>query len=210
MTISQATKFLEDAFDALNQEYFESTLSRPIITIQTDPKAYGRYTPSQWRDTRKGKGFDEINLGAETLDRPIANVVATLIHEMVHQYCELNGIQDTSRGNTYHNSRFKAEAEKRGLIIDYNEKIGYSITTPSPALKSFCTAQHWRNKLTLVRSGGLGGKEPAPKKPSSTRKYTCPCCGASVRATKEVHILCTDCDQEMVTDTTPDTERKAS
>lgn len=193
MTISQATKFLEDAYDALNKEYFENALSRPIITIQTDPKAYGRYTPAQWRDVRKNKGFDEINLGAETLDRPIANTVATLVHEMVHQYCALHHIQDTSRGNTYHNKRFKEEAEKRGLIIDYDAKIGFSITQPAPALKSFCTAQHWRNKLTIVRSGGLGGKEPAPKKPSSTRKYTCPSCGLSIRATKEVDIICAAC-----------------
>lgn len=198
MTISQATKFLEDAFDALNKEYFESTLTRPIITIQTSPKAYGHFTSSEvWKDGQRKKSFHEINISAEALDRPIANTIATLIHEMVHYWCNENSIQDTSRGGTYHNRRFKEEAERRGLIIDYDPKIGWSITQPSKALRSFCTAQHWRNKLTIARTGTFGGKDPAPKKPSSTRKYVCPCCGLSVRATRDVDIICADCNEHL-------------
>lgn len=204
MTVSQATAFLESAFSALNKEYFEDALPPPIITIQTSPKAYGHFTVSEvWADRQRKTTAHEINLSAEALDRPIASTIATLLHDMVHYWCHLNGVQDTSRGNTYHNKRFKEEAEKRGLCIDYDPKIGWSVTQPSPALKSFCTAQHWRNKLTIVRSGGMGGKEPKPKpkKPSSTRKYVCPCCGQSVRATKVVNIICADCAVDMVTET---------
>lgn len=202
MTISQAVAFLESAFSALNKEYFENALPMPIITIQTSPKAYGHFTVNEvWTDRQKKTQAHEINLGAETLDRPIANTIATLLHEMVHYYCHLNGIQDTSRGNTYHNKRFKEEAEKRGLLIDYDPKIGWSITQPAPMLKTFCTNQHWRNKLTIVRAGGIGGKEPKPKKPSSTRKYVCPCCGQSIRATKEVNIICADCMKVMLSET---------
>ena len=80
------------------------------------------------------------------------------IKRILH-YCQLNGIQDTSRGNTYHNKRFKEEAEKRGLLIDYDPKIGHSITQPAPALKSFCTAQRWRNKLTIARTLDLPGAD---------------------------------------------------
>ena len=199
MTISQATKFLEDAFEALNKEYFESTLPRPIITIQSSPKAYGHFTTKEvWTDAQRKRSYYEINIGAERLNRPISSTVATLVHEMVHYYCQINNIQDTSRGNTYHNKRFKEEAEKRGLLIDYDPKIGYSITQPAPVLKTFCTAQHWRNKLTISRAGAFGDdKEPKAKKPSSTRKYACPCCGQSIRATKEVNIMCMDCLKQM-------------
>ena len=35
-------------------------------------------------------------------------------------------------------------------------------------------------------------------KSSSTRKYVCPCCHTSVRATKQVNIMCADCDEYMV------------
>lgn len=46
-------------------------------------------------------------------------------------------------------------------------------------------------------AGGTGTAGTAPK-PSTVRKYQCPCCGNSVRATKEVHIACLDCGVPMV------------
>lgn len=198
MTISQATAFLESAFSSLNKHYFENALSMPIITIQTSPKAYGHFTVNEvWFDRQRKVAAHEINISAEALNRPIANTIATLVHEMVHYYCHVNDIQDTSRGGTYHNKEFKEYAEKCGLIISYDAKIGWSITEPSAELKAFCTAQKWRNKLTICRTGDMGGAEPKPKKPSSTRKYCCPCCGNSVRATKEIRISCIECSQEM-------------
>lgn len=48
---------------------------------------------------------------------------------------------------------------------------------------------------------GIGGKDGTeggielPKKPKcSTRKYQCPCCGNSFRATKDINVLCLDCN----------------
>ena len=32
---------------------------------------------------------------------------------------------------------------------------------------------------------------------SSTRKYTCPRCGLSVRATRAVRVKCVECDEEL-------------
>lgn len=134
MKISEEVFFLEEAFDVLNQRYFESTLSRPAITIQSSPRAHGHFTPyDAWDDS--GLKLKEINLGAESLHRPVANVIATLMHEMVHYYCHTQGIKDTSRGNTYHNKRFKEEAEKRGLMISSAPHIGYSVTQPAPELE---------------------------------------------------------------------------
>ena len=129
--------YLNKIFDLLNAEYFESTLSRPTITIQSTPRAYGHFTLNDdtWVSTIGGS--HEINIGAGTLARPIEEVAATLLHEMVHYYNYENGIQDCSRGNTYHNKRFKQEAESRGLIITHNEKYGWSHTAPSEELLDF-------------------------------------------------------------------------
>ena len=191
---------LESLFSTFNKAFFEGKLEKPVITVSPDSTkgAYGWCTGwKAWQNGTENGGFYEINLCAEYLNRPFEETCSTLIHEMVHYYCQLNGIQDTSRGNTYHNKRFKEEAEKRGLLIDYDPKIGHSITQPAPALKSFCTAQRWRNKLTIARTLDLPDDTPRQKKPSSTRKYACPCCGQSVRATKEVRILCMECAQQM-------------
>lgn len=201
--------YLNKVFDLLNKEYFESALSRPTITIQSTPKAYGHFSLSDNTWVSKLGGTHEINIGAGTLARPIENVVATLLHEMVHYYNYINGIQDCSRGNTYHNKKFKQEAEKRGLLIKHSDKYGWSHTEPSDDLLEFVLDNDLtdilinRNENFGFAIGGTGTHNGGtatitPPKPSSTRKYICPCCGTSVRATRVVKIKCMECDEQMV------------
>lgn len=86
--------YLNKVFDLLNNEFFEGALSRPTITIQSTPKAYGHFTLSKDTWVSKLGETHEINIGAGTLSRPIENVCATLLHEMVHYFNYENGIQD--------------------------------------------------------------------------------------------------------------------
>ncbi len=129
--------YLNKVFDLLNAEFFENALSRPTITIQSTPRAYGHFSLREDTWVSKLGGTHEINIGAGTLARPIEEVAATLLHEMVHYYNYENGIQDCSRGNTYHNRRFKAAAEAHGLIVEHSDKYGWSHTSPSDELLDF-------------------------------------------------------------------------
>ena len=200
--------YLNKIFDLLNETYFESTLSRPTITIQSTPKAYGHFSLREDTWVSKLGGTHEINIGAGTLSRDIECVVATLLHEMVHYYNHINGVQDCSRGNTYHNKRFKAAAEQRGLCVEHSDKYGWSHTSPSDELLQFCLDNDLgdilinRNEFSGVRVPGTGTHSgtgiAVPPKKSSTRKYLCPCCGNSVRATKVVNIGCLDCGVKMI------------
>ena len=207
---NRAAGYLNKIFDLLNEAYFESTLSRPTITIQSTPKAYGHFSLREDTWISKLGGTHEINIGAGTLSRNIESVVATLLHEMVHYYNYVNGIQDCSRGNTYHNKRFKQAAEQRGLTVEHSEKYGWSHTSPTEELLDFVINNGLtdilinRNEQGYFRVGGgtgthNGGVEITGKPPrtSSTRKYICPCCGMSVRATRTVRIACIDCDEQM-------------
>lgn len=208
---SRTAGYLEKMFRALNAEYFGGELEEPIITIQSTPGAYGHVTVAKtWR--RKEDWRHELNIGAGTLERPIENVAATLLHEMVHLYNLARGVQDCSRGGSYHNKKFKEEAEKRGLIIEHHPSYGWTITTPSDELMEFILDQGW-SEISMNRGGGwkpaggsgakagngntTGGAAYTPKK-SSTRKLQCPCCRNSVRATKAVRIMCMDCNEQMM------------
>ena len=194
--LSEDLKFLEHAYDVLNKKYFEGSLTRPVITIQKTAGAYGHFTPwNSW--TAKSKEYPEINLGAQTLNRDLVETLATLLHEMVHQYCYDKKIKDTSSNGRYHNKRFKAEAEVRGLIIERAPGIGWSKTTPQESFKEF-VAKTFKDKISCNRKGDRGGGGVAGKASSSTRKYVCPKCSMSVRATKYVRIACMDCDKQMV------------
>ena len=201
MALSPKLKAFEDAFDVLNSQYFESALSKPVITMSPTPGAFGHFTPwKSWKDA-EGEHY-EINLGAATLDRPLPEMIGTLLHEMVHQYCEENHIKDTSRGNTYHNKEFKRECEKRQLIVKHDKRVGWGVTEPSPGLVDFVNSGRFEKcKQELHRLGESMTKDPSDKKKSSsTRKYVCPGCGMSVRATREVNIGCLDCDMQMETE----------
>lgn len=204
---SRTAGYLEKIFRALNAHYFDGEIEEPIITIQSTPRAYGHVTVSKtWSKGTQGEQRHELNIGAGTLNRPIENVVSTLLHECVHLYNLQNGVQDCSRGGTYHNKRFKVTAEARDLKISYDPRIGWSITEPTDALMEFILSQGWseimmnRTEGFYVRGGGntSGGVTvpPAPTK-SNVRKYQCPRCRCSVRATKEVHIACLDCSLPM-------------
>ncbi len=205
--------YLEKIFNLLNEHYFNNEIKKPVITIQSTPRAYGHVTVNDaW--TVDGESKKELNIGAGTLNRNIENVVATLLHEMVHLWNEQNGIQDTSRGYTYHNNKFKEKAEKCDLEIEKHEMYGWTITKPTDKLVELCIL--WdlcEIRITRIElfgldfSGGFGntaGKDKGTpstdkqKKKSSTRKYQCPKCGISCRATKEINLICGDCETALI------------
>lgn len=206
---SRTAGYLEKIFRALNAKYFGGQLEEPIITIQSTPRAYGHVTVAKaWHKGSTTR--HELNIGAGTLDRPIENVVATMLHECVHLWNMQQGIQDTSRGGAYHNKKFRDAATARDLQISYDKRIGWSITQPTDALCEFILDQGWTdiqmNRIECsftprgAGSGNMAGgeAETAPTTNSHHRKYVCPCCGNSVRATKKVRIMCMDCGRQMV------------
>ena len=200
--------YLNKIFDLLNVEFFENELSRPTITIQSTPRAYGHFSLREDTWVSKLGGTHEINIRAGTLSRPIEEVVSTLLHEMVHYYNYERGIQDCSRGNTYHNRKFREEAERHGLIVEHSDKYGWSHTSPSDLLLDFVLENDLsdilinRNEFSGFQMGGTGTHSGTPITPtakkSSSRKYICPCCGTSIRATKKVNIGCLDCGVPMI------------
>lgn len=194
--LSTTQKFLEHAFEVLNTYYFQGELPRTVITIQSSPKTNGYITLDKlW--TVEGERFREINISAENMKRPPENVLATLLHEMVHLYCMENGIEDTSKNGRYHNKLFKKEMESRDLKAEYVTYYGYTKTSPTDAF--LVTLKQYDLLLPLDKFRATIpklGNNTRPK--SSTRKYVCMQCGISVRATKEVHIACMDCKLQMV------------
>lgn len=202
---NRVSGYLNKLFDRINDTLFESVLSRPIITIQNTPNAYGHITVNKvWKS---GDAYrHELNIGAGTINRPIEETVATLIHEMVHLWCIAKGIKDTSRGYTYHNKNFKDEAEKRWLIIDHDKSYGWTITRPSDKLLEWCLEEQLEEIRIGYRAYGFfddddtekpkgNGDKPKTKgkAKSSTRKYVCPNCGISTRATKTISLICGEC-----------------
>ena len=210
---SRTAGYLEKIFRVINADSFDGQIEEPIITIQSTKGAYGHVTVGKaWK--KKDEYRHELNICADWLSRPIENVIATMIHEMVHLYNMQNGVQDCSRGGSYHNRKFKEEAEKHMLSITKNEKYGWTITSPTDELLEYIMEKGWddikmeRGLLYGIQAPGgakgtngtnnTGATETAPKpKGSNSRKHTCPCCGAIARTTKDIKLICGACMEAM-------------
>ena len=205
---------LEKLFRMLSTDFFDGQLEQPIITIQSTPRAYGHYSVAPIWTVNGQELKHEINIGAGTLDREIEYTVATLLHEMVHMYNDtVLNVQDISRGGTYHNKQFKATAESVGLIVTKSEKYGFAHTAPSDDLLEWIVDHiDSINEIKINRAepsgvrivggnntGNSSGVQTIGGNTNShSRKYRCPCCGNSVRATKAVNVLCGDCMERMI------------
>ena len=193
MKMSETVQALENIFDKLNAIYFEGKLPKPVITVQTTPRAYGHCSTKKiWKN--ETEGMYEINLGAEYISRPKEQTCCTLLHEMVHLYCTENGIADTCQHGRYHNKAFKAECEARDLAVEYDRANGHAHTTPTDAFKAKLTEAGI--DLT-VRFARILPKTKAKADREKAHKYVCPICGQEVRTTAELSLICGVCEVPM-------------
>lgn len=205
--MSRAVGQLEKMYNTLNTDFWNGELEVPIITVQSKPGTYGHCTTAKvWR--RKDSNTFELNIAAEVLDWKIEEIIDTILHEMVHLYCRTHDIKEVSRGGKYHNGKFKELAEKVGLKCIKCGQYGWNTTAEdNDKLIEYALSKDW-SEIMIGRGGislnigGFGtpsnsGVTPGQKAPSSTRKYICPKCKMSVRATRTVNILCGDCMEKM-------------
>lgn len=187
---------LHRAFDLLNEKYYNGELPQVVIAVQAKGKtnAYGWFTPAKvWETETESK--HEITITAEFLNRDYIEIMRTLHHEMIHLYCHVNDIKDTSRGGTYHNKNFKAESEARGFYYEENspdKKYGWSFSSLRPdTIEEIEEMDIDRTAFTLARKDFAAEKKG--KKKSNIVKWTCEC-GTIIRSSKpEINVICGDC-----------------
>lgn len=193
-TMAELSASMMAAFNALNEHYYKGELEKPVITFKEGKRkqAYG------WIETRKqwvqGKNERyEINLSVDFLgERSVECTISTLMHEMAHLYNLQNNIKDTSRAGVYHNKKFKETAEAHGLIIDFNEHIGWSITKLTDEAKSWIAGNINIKDIKIYKR--TAERVPGATKPKqSMKKLVCPCCGAIARVTSDIQLICGEC-----------------
>lgn len=197
----EVIKFCGMLYDFINENYFKNELVKPVITVLPDErdKAAGWFIAREvWKENGADKGETEINISANFLNRPPINIAETLLHQMCHQYAYANTVQECSRNGKYHNRIFKRIAETHGLTVQKVPASGYAQTELTEGSKKAI------EKFLVDTGVSFIYRELTPKgakiKSSSTRKYVCPSCDLSVRATKKVNIICADCNQFMQED----------
>ena len=213
INISEIVAKTEAMFDLCNQHFYNSELIRPAITVSPDGGrgAYGWCSVYEiWQGN--GEAYREINICVEYINRPIAEVASTMLHEMAHLYNLTHGIKDVSNNGYYHNKKFKEPAEAHGLHTDHHKTYGWTATTMAKETADWLAQQPdmidiAASRRTTFQIKAKGGSDDEDGNETTTTikggrqtsknrsiKYVCPKCGAIIRATWQVNVVCGDCD----------------
>lgn len=221
----ETVAYLGKLYDYLNEKIFRNELTKPVVTIQLDVKnkVNGWMTTEKvWKrkdevcancatceDTdcpRDGLLHEncreiverenyELNITAQGLNRPVKEIAETLLHELCHQYAIVHNLRDCSRFGKYHNKLYRQIAESHGLICKYDSKTGFSETILTKETEKLIAEFIKENGENLIYR--LPVMKGQVVKSCNVRKYVCPICGNSCRATKEINIMCLDCNSPM-------------
>ena len=120
-------------------------------------------------------------------------IVQGLLHNIVHIVCNINNVQCTSRYGRYHNKKFKDPAEMLGIKVCNNSEYGWSdVILDKQSLEIAKTITNFLIKYSSKDKSENYSNTPKHGK-TSTRKYVCPNCGKSFRATKDINVICAEC-----------------
>lgn len=197
----QQYKTLDDAFSFFNYKLFEGQLPECMITLQrtTSKRTLGYYFPKRFENRDAHEKVDEIALNPDRFaGRNDTEILSTLVHEMVHLWCEIHG---SASRDGYHNRAWGEKMEDVGLMPSNTGKPG--------GKKTGQQMTHWVIEdgpfsvtcAQFVENGSIAyGSFPIlkPKKPNSKLKYVCSGgCKQNCWAKPGVSLLCGLCGQVM-------------
>lgn len=191
---------LQQAFDHFNKTLFDGTLPNALITLQRRKKTFGYFAGARFA-REDGRKADEIALNPASFhERSVNEILATLVHDMVHLWQHHCGTPGRGR---YHNREWAAQMKAIGLqpTIDgaedgkeTGESVGHLIVPGGPfetALNRLLAkdfALVWK-ELPAAAADGKGEAEPAPKSGKRVR-YACPQCDLKAWARHDARLVC--------------------
>ncbi len=117
-------EYLEERFDSFNASCFEGALPRIPIKLSRARSFVGRlqYKPIRnWRGKVVG-GEDFVIRISTKFDLPEAETEDTLIHEMIHYWIVLNGLQDSSTHGRIFRAKMKEINELHGRHLTISHR----------------------------------------------------------------------------------------
>lgn len=164
------------------EEEFGLGVDVPAIGLDELPRSrLGHY-----RYGRNAFGLaDEIALNVRHADRPLSDVLATLLHEMLHQWQAKHGAPGK---RNYHNREFRLEARTYGLVVDEH---GHSAVVEGPFTRLLA-----RRGVQVADSARCAAPAEAAAEPArgKNKKYRCDC--TNVRCAVELRARCLRCGAE--------------
>jgi len=161
-------------------------LQIPLPAIRIEPIRVSKI--GTYREGRNGLGIaHEVTFNSRYLNRSLAEMLQTLLHELLHLWQFLYG--RPGRGN-YHNMAFRRKAALYGLQID---ERGHHIGV-LPGLFTQLLLEHRVEISTLHFADEPAFPKMRTKGDSKLKKWTCGC--TNVRCAVELIAKCGKCGQQ--------------
>ena len=135
----------------------------------------GFFQGEGWKEQGSNKWIATISLSPVFLHRPILEIVATIIHEVLHAHFHLLKIKDCSLGGR-HNKLFRDKAILIGLTCALTSKTrGWSGTSLGDKLTKIVT-DTWKPKAEAFKLFKvLSEKKPVQDKTNKKKGLRCNC-----------------------------------
>lgn len=198
---------LERLFQLLNDHFFDGKLEKPVIVtsargrhrrdcILTEERNWKQLVPGT---AGGGEQYFQLWICAEILSSTVEPVAHAMLAELVHLYCVMHGIKDSTRKGTYRTRKYKEVAETHGLIALQTPKNGFFETQLTTDAKDFISG------LIMIQLE-LSYEEPATtvsakKKTDKKLRYICPSCSTVILAFEPISVNCNRCHKAFQLDT---------
>ena len=191
--IAENIKYFQQIIDWINNEYFDNQVG--IIVV---PGHYS-FTKTPKVEIKNGRinTFVYVDFFFFFINKN--ECVKSLFHQVIMIYSELLPKPDyqsynfgiSSNRGMYLNYRYARLINYLGGTVKKHEKYGYRINELPKNLQEYLNTINFNNFNIYIPEENKASK-------SSTRKYICPCCGNSFRATKDLNVLCMDCNEQYI------------
>ncbi len=170
--------------DLFNIAFFrEESVPVPVISFErTKVTTLGHYVPG-----RNSLGLlENINVNTAHLNRPLWDILATLIHEMCHSWQKIYGKPSKS---WFHNKEFQTKMAEFGILIN-NKGRHIGVRDPFVFLlkKHGVVFNNTRDPDGIIK---IPPKEK-PKGKSKLKKWSCGCTNIRV-GVKHLEVKCLKC-----------------
>lgn len=190
---------LDNAYNFFNKELFGGTLPHCLITLQRHKKAYGYFCFESFGN-KDNKKTDEIALNPGHFQRPVDEIISTLVHEMAHLWQYHEGKHSR---NGYHNREWGTKMKSLGLMPsstgapggkETGQKVSHYIDPQGLYAKHFAEWVKQYEGLTLFYDITVEDKKETKGKKI---KYTCEGCDVKAWGKPGLNIQCGECIKSM-------------
>jgi len=201
MTITEREyKAFQKAYEFFNAELFSKELPNVLVTLQRHAKSKGYFAADRFAGRVDKMTAHELAMNPDLFKgRSDAEILSTLVHEMVHVWQKTHGTQPRAG---YHDKQWAGKMKEIGLQPTTTGEPDGKETGQNMTHYIIASGGYERAYVKLAKTGFMLNwqsetvKKERKQKSESKTKYTCPTCKTNAWAKPQTSLICGACYEE--------------